>query len=61
MNPPSGCRFRTRCPFAQAVCAERSPRFDRAPATGEHGVACHMHVPGSGHSAAPPAPAVAAG
>ena len=60
MNPPSGCRFRTRCPFAEGVCAERSPRFERVPAVGEHAVACHMHVAGSGHSAAPPAPAVAA-
>jgi peptide/nickel transport system ATP-binding protein len=50
VNPPSGCRFRTRCPHAEPVCAEIVP----APADlGDgHEAACHMTVPGSGHSAA---------
>jgi len=48
INPPSGCRFRTRCAFAEEVCARVSPRLD--PIDNQHEVACHMAVPGSGHS-----------
>jgi peptide/nickel transport system ATP-binding protein len=52
INPPSGCRFRTRCPFAEGVCEARAPAL-LAP-RGEDGraVACHMRAPGSGHSRA---------
>ena len=92
INPPSGCRFRTRCTFAEGVCARVSPvlsaieeepspamrgKGDRLRAQavdegpmqeisrvrltptlspnggeGAHLAACHMVIPGSGHSQA---------
>lgn len=57
INPPSGCRFRTRCPLAEDVCAARSPA-DAVVTGGDvhHRVACHIADPASGHSRATEAP-----
>jgi oligopeptide transport system ATP-binding protein len=51
VDPPSGCRFHPRCPFAEKRCAEEEPAlvFD-----GAHGIACHVFGP-SGSTAQPAA------
>lgn len=41
INPPSGCRFRTRCPRAEAICAEQEPQIAQV-GTGDQWVACHF-------------------
>jgi oligopeptide/dipeptide ABC transporter ATP-binding protein len=50
-NPPSGCRFRTRCPFAMDICAEVEPPAFACPS----GVVsrCHLHTSGPTLAGAP--------
>lgn len=40
VNPPPGCRFQGRCPYAEAVCRERLPELK---AVGNSQVACHLY------------------
>lgn len=43
VNPPSGCVFRTRCPFAMEICAKEPPMFQEVERG--HFAACHLHQP----------------
>jgi len=64
IGPPSGCRFRTRCPYAQDLCAAEEPLLrpfsagkDGAPGHGTvHRAACHfpLRQPGAGGPAPSP-------
>lgn len=55
INPPSGCRFRTRCAYAESVCERVEPLLTTQDTAPDHSAACHMVIPGSGHSRAAPA------
>jgi peptide/nickel transport system ATP-binding protein len=51
IDPPPGCRFHTRCPYAEPVCSTSAPKLMAA--GGErHQTACFMIDPASGHSKA---------
>jgi oligopeptide/dipeptide ABC transporter ATP-binding protein len=40
INPPSGCHFRTRCPYVEGICsAEEPPLIELSP---RHWAACHV-------------------
>ncbi len=41
LNPPKGCRFHTRCPFATERCMREEPRLEDVNGDGRHLVACH--------------------
>jgi oligopeptide/dipeptide ABC transporter ATP-binding protein len=41
LNPPSGCRFHPRCPYAMPRCAQEEPV--RQEVSAQHVVACHLY------------------
>ena len=40
-NPPSGCKFHTRCPVAMDICKQKKPELKEMKA--EHSVSCHLY------------------
>jgi peptide/nickel transport system ATP-binding protein len=61
INPPPGCRFSTRCPFAEPLCTAEAPHLLGGRDRGAHLAACHMADPDSGHSRAGELPPSLAG
>ena len=50
IDPPPGCRFRTRCPHAAQICEDLTPDLKASAAeSANHLAACHMRDPTSGH------------
>ena len=52
IDPPAGCRFRTRCPHAQERCALEEPQV--RPIGDEHFVACHFPLLGTSEPGSTP-------
>jgi peptide/nickel transport system ATP-binding protein len=52
IDPPAGCRFRTRCPLAQERCAMEEPQIRQVGE--EHFVACHFPLLGTNAPAGTP-------
>jgi len=42
LNPPKGCRFNPRCPYAMDICREKDPQLQRA-GSGDHYVSCFLY------------------
>jgi peptide/nickel transport system ATP-binding protein len=40
LNPPTGCRFHTRCPSVMDICSEQEPAFEDVGSS--HFAACHL-------------------
>ena len=51
IDPPAGCRFHTRCPYAAEVCTRNAPALS---VEDTHAVACHRHNTASGYTLATP-------
>jgi peptide/nickel transport system ATP-binding protein len=52
IDPPSGCRFHTRCALAEPLCVVQMPPLAARDDNSAHLVACHARRQGSGHSLA---------